>query len=488
MLQNKIDIADLEETPGASSCEGVAAATAPAKPQPDCDVEQVADTDEFFEASAGDVGEREAEEGLLLPDADADREAGYEGVPQASAGEFELREPEEVRPDPDVEFEPAAENDEVSVDISGDNEVFVSAAAPPGAIRETEPTPEELAECIVRWIGFSEMQYRTLGSLTGEIGITSDLIEDSTQALSERFRTLALNAQSQTNVINEIADLSQGIDVDGELLAMVDLPGVMEDTLGEVVEKILFMSQNAVRVIYALDDLTKHISSVEACLKEINAINKQTNLLALNAKIEAVRAGEAGKCFAVVSDEVRALSKRTNALAETLRTQIDLVTGGIKSGHEKLQEIATVDMSKNLLAKEYLENLMKGLVKNNHSFTKALRDSAKVSEQISSDVSSVITGVQFQDRAKQRLENICGAMMVVASAARSLQDESRHVAGQPDEPVALDHDWLDAVIQGCTLGEIRERFVKTLLLDEDADEAAEDQASDAGDDCDIELF
>ncbi len=92
----------------------------------------------------------------------------------------------------------------------------------------------------------------------------------------------------------------------------------------------------------SIDALTGHHQDVGQVLDMIVTIADQTNLLALNAAIEAARAGEQGRGFAVVADEVRALSKRTTDATDEVRKLMDTIRAGNQEAVGLMTRSATV--------------------------------------------------------------------------------------------------------------------------------------------------
>lgn len=343
-----------------------------------------------------------------------------------------------------------------------------------------------LQDLLSQCAGLSIVQQRALTAVVKEIKGTNSLVENKTYEISERFQSLATKSNQQAEQIQEIISLSEQIEIDGDHLSLTDIPEIMEGALQDVISTILFMSKRGIELVYSLDEVVQEISASRRTVEGIEAINKQTHMLALNAKIEAASAGDNGNGFSVIADEVRTLSNKIDELSSEITKQMTRTFDGVISGHDKLKELSSLDMSEHLLAKEKLERIMSAMIRQSGSLSNALSKSGEVSAQVSKDVAAVVVDMQFQDRAKQQLENVIGTLNVLSGSFESFQKDVAEIDDISVEECDVT-SILENVISQHTLGDVRKRFIQNALLivsDEDDAKPEEEEENDNT----IELF
>lgn len=346
---------------------------------------------------------------------------------------------------------------------------------PPCEPSRAEIVGSDNIDLLRRWMSLADMQQRVIQALVSEIEHTSGFVEAEANVLSGRFQRLALSAEQQTRRVESLTNLAVGVEIAGETVPIERIAGLLEATLNDVVEKILMLSKDSMSMVYALGDLNANIVQVDQCMEQLNGINRTTNMLALNARIEAERAGGAGAAFRVVAQEIRELSKATATLAVSMQAELDAVKTGIAKGHATLQRVATIDMSENITAKDRLENLLQALVHRSASLTSIVSDAVREAELISSDVDGMVTGIQFQDRTRQRLEHVVDSLHVIDQALEEIKASTTAGVPDVDSDRVPDVAWVKKLLERFTLGEMRSRFVSRLL--DGVPDASDDEAS-----------
>jgi small-conductance mechanosensitive channel len=143
----------------------------------------------------------------------------------------------------------------------------------------------------------------------------------------------------------------------------------------------------------------------------------------------------------VVADGVRDLAKSVNTLPATIRGQINSISAGLVKTYDLIKELTTIDTSEeNYTADSRIESMMQHLVEQNLRFAAVLKQTVATSESIAQDVSSAVVRMQFQDRAKQRLENVSAGLGFQVVGPIASQDCGRRPRDCQRAPRNQEHD------------------------------------------------
>jgi methyl-accepting chemotaxis protein len=347
------------------------------------------------------------------------------------------------------------------------------------------------------WVKISQLQTGLMEVVNQQLKETAISIEHGTQNLNDKFKTLADSSKSQGERIERIAGMMNSLDVGGETYSLIDSIGLINRAIDDATDKILYVSKKAMSMVYALETAQSNLEVTESFIGRVQKITKQTNLLSLNATIEAKRAGDAGKGFEVVADEVRALSKEISTLSEEMSSKIGEVVESVKDSFGTLNEVATVDMSDNILVKEKIDLIMKSILQQSEDIEKVLHENIEFSKETSKNISGMTMDMQFSDRASQYINNITDIVKVIQEDTKANKDQGVKSLGIDLQNQDINNSDAEKIISKLTLSQLKKDFIEFLVkekyINSPSDVGQEEIASTASDsaaddDDDIELF
>ncbi len=262
---------------------------------------------------------------------------------------------------------------------------------------------------------FQTIQHRTvaLQEVVGKIDATSQQVEASNLKIADSIIEIAAGSEQHQQNNNEVVltmnEMSIGIqrlaDSTSEIAeSSTAMTGLVESNVNhshEVVSQIQNVESSVLRTAGHVEEMGNRFRSIEDMVQVITNIADQTNLLALNAAIEAARAGEAGKGFAVVADEVRKLAEMSKTSADDIQKHLI----SFKDITERaLSEMArsTEDVQAGNIAVQHIGTSLSQILQSVVLVNNKIQDDSAVIEKMSAGSEEILATIeQMQSIAQQ---------------------------------------------------------------------------------------
>ena len=280
-----------------------------------------------------------------------------------------------------------------------------------------------------------------LQKLIGEIQTNADMVASAAKKMTIAAEDVAWSSNQQSassleiaaameqltvsiNLMSDSANRAQTISGDSELL-MNETSGVVSEAVNRIA-KIATVVEQASQTVRTVGQESENVSKIVLVIKEVA---DQTNLLALNAAIEAARAGEQGRGFAVVADEVRKLAERTTQSTQEITTMISSMQSSARDAVTCIED-AVANVNEGVILTKRVGESVSRLGASSHEVkgviidvSSALREQNAASNEIARNVEQI---AQTGERNSGAVGAVAKAATELQQLANSLTDSARH--------------------------------------------------------------
>ena len=303
-------------------------------------------------------------------------------------------------------------------------------------LRMTIETQDEIGETSQAFNNMLEKFQASIAQVNGssaQIGAASEQMSAitlrSTQGMQDQQSQTGQLATGMNRMIASVQEVSKSAEeaVNGAAQARAESDRGHE-VVNSTTKTINSLSESISRASTAIKKVEGDSEQVGTVLEVIRGVADQTNLLALNAAIEAARAGEHGRGFAVVADEVRTLASRTQGATEEIQKMIESLQVGASKAvklMDESREFSQNGVEQTLKVGEALTSIISGVSsihEMNNQISSAAKEQEGVSQEINRNVVSIneiasqtAEGARDADQASGDLDRLAVALQVLVA-------------------------------------------------------------------------
>jgi methyl-accepting chemotaxis protein len=288
---------------------------------------------------------------------------------------------------------------------------------------------------------YQELLNSLLPLWSRQTGLAQSQIEQGMTDLTGRFSNIHERLQVAIATTEQTASGMSGRQGLANVISNADAE------LNKIVLSLRSAIQGRDELLSEISKLSQITDELRAMGAEVAGIASQTNLLALNAAIEAARAGEQGRGFAVVADEVRTLSNRSGQTGSRITQRIVQVNDTLQATLERTTQFAQQEAQILQQAEATIGSVLEQFRDSGNQIVESAQILAQESGQVRHDVGDVLVALQFQDRVSQILSHVILDMQKLADTL----GEHQHNLQQGIAVQELDvRNWLASIERSYT--------------------------------------